>query len=172
MSLLKRLCLAAGLLALAGLQTGCGFQPVYGGAAAGAPGSDVATELQQVAVDTVPDRVGHRLKTELQRLLGSQGQQSQYRLAIKLESHSAVTAIDRGDSVRRRNLRLVAAITLTPFGAEKPVYQRTVISDAGIDQLPSDFATFVAEDAAEQRAVERLARDIRQRLAVYFATKH
>lgn len=165
----KRLALPLVLLALAGGQAGCGFQPVYD---SGSPERvAAANELQQIAVDTVPERVGYRLKSELERLFGSHRQDAKYRLAIDLETRSSATAIDIDDSVQRRNLRLVAAIALIPNGSDAPVYRRTLISDAGIDQLPSDFATLVAEDAAEQRAVERLARDIRQRLAVHFASQ-
>ncbi|MCA8927956.1 MAG: hypothetical protein KDC18_07780 [Alphaproteobacteria bacterium] len=162
---LRRIALLLGVLALAGAQGGCGFQPVYGGGESGAASS----ELRTVAVDTVPDRVGHRLRAELNRQFANDGVPSRYRLAIKLDDRSTVTAIDRDDSVRRRNLRLVAAIALIPDGEKTPVFRRTLITDAGIDQLPSDFATLVAEDAAEQRAVDRLARDIRRSLAVYFA---
>jgi LPS-assembly lipoprotein len=165
---LRRLTLALGLLALAGGQSGCGFQPVYGG---GGERGAAADELQHIAIDTVPDRVGYRLKSELERLFGNHGQQTDYRLAIDLDTRSSVTAIDSDDSTLRRNLRLVAAVALIPVGSEEPVYQKTLISDAGIDQLPSDFATLVAEDAAEERAVQRLARDIRQRLAVHFASQ-
>jgi len=161
----RRLVLLLGLLGLGALQAGCGFQPVYGGGQNGGAGG----ELRHVAVATVPDRVGHRLRAELDRLFANEGQQQRYRLNIDLAERSTVTAIDRDDSVRRRNLRLVAAIALVPEGADKPVLTRTVVSDAGVDQLPSDFATLVAEDAAEQRAVERLAREIRRVLAVHFA---
>lgn len=160
---LRRFVLVLGLVALAAGPSACGFRPVYGDAEQG------AGQLQYVAVDTVPDRVGHRLRGELERLFGRNGQEARYRLAIALESRRSVTAIDRDDSARRRNLRLVAAIALLPQGSDQPVYRQTLVSDAGIDQLPSDFATLVAEDAAEQRAVERLARDIRRSLAVYFA---
>lgn len=166
---LRRLALPLALLALAGAQGGCGFQPVYGGGSPERASAD--SQLQHIAIDTVPDRVGYRLKSELERLFGNHQGDAQYRLAIDLETRSSITAIDRDDSARRRNLRLVAAIALIPYGEERPVYERTLISDAGIDQLPSDFATLVAEDAAEQRAVERLARDIRRRLAVHFASR-
>jgi LPS-assembly lipoprotein len=167
MSLLKRLFVVAGLLALAGLQSGCGFQPVYGDRS----NQQSASELQYIAIARVPDRVGHRLRDELYRLFNGDGKAARYHLAIKLEDRTSVTAIDRDSSDRRSNLRLVAAISLTEPGTEAVLYQTTVISDAGIDQLPSDFATLVAEDAAERRAVERLARDIRQRLALYFARR-
>ncbi len=167
MSLLKRLFLVFGLLAVAGLQSGCGFQPVYGDRS----NQQSASELQHISVGLLEDRVGHRLRDELHRLLNSDGQAVRYHLAINLANRSTVTAVDRDSSDRRSNLRLVAAINLTEPGAEAPLYQTTVISDAGIDQLPSDFATLVAEDAAERRAVERLARDIRQRLALYFARR-
>jgi len=157
------------LLAAAGITAGCGFQPVYDTGRAERPA--IAGELQHIAVDTMPDRVGYRLKKELERLFDSHRGETRYRLAIDLEARDSVTAVDLDESVRRRNLRLVAAIALIPDGSETPVYRRTLISDAGIDQLPSDFATLVAEDAAEQRAVERLARDIRRRLAIHFASK-
>ena len=85
-----------------------------------------------------------------------------------MEDRSTVTAINRDSSDLRRDLRLVAAISLNQPGKDKPLFETRVFSDAGIDQLPSDFATLVAEDAAERRAVERLARDIRDRLALYF----
>ena len=167
MSSLSRLCLAIAALVLLGLPTACGFQPVYGGGEPGGP----SAELEKIAVARVPDRVGHRLRGELERLFDNYGHESAYTLGIELEDRTSVVAVDRDSSKRRRNLRLVAMITLSAVGGEVPLYQTRIVSDAGIDQLPSDFATLVAEDAAEQRAVERLARDIRQRLAVYFARR-
>jgi LPS-assembly lipoprotein len=165
MSLLKRFFLFFGLLALAAAQSGCGFQPVYGERG----GQVSAAELQSIEVARVPERVGHRLRDELYRLFHGDGQNARYHLAVKLEDRSVITAINRDSSDLRRNLRLIADISLTQPGQEKPLFETRVFSDAGIDQLPSDFATLVAEDAAEKRAVERLARDIRDRLALYFA---
>lgn len=167
MSLLKRLFLLVGLLALPAVLSGCGFQPVYGERGIQSSGA----ELQSIAIARVPDRVGHRLRDELYRLFHGDGQNARYQLAISLENRSVVTAVNRDSSDLRRNLRLIADIRLTQPGQEKPLYETRVFSDAGIDQLPSDFATFVAEDAAEKRAVERLARDIRDRLALYFARR-
>ncbi len=164
MSLPKRLSLLIGLLALLPGLAGCGFQPVYGDRGGGAS----ASELQYIAVSRVPERVGFRLRDELNRLFNNDGVASRYTLVVKLEDRSTVTAINRDSSDLRRDLRLVAAISLNQPGKDKPLFETRVFSDAGIDQLPSDFATLVAEDAAERRAVERLARDIRDRLALYF----
>ena len=65
MSLLKRLFLVFGLLAVAGLQSGCGFQPVYGDRS----NQQSASELQHISVGLLEDRVGHRLRDELYRRL-------------------------------------------------------------------------------------------------------
>lgn len=160
--------IAAGLMLLA--VSACGFKPVYD-TRASSGGSTAMESLHHLAVAPIPNRAGVRLKNELERLFSPAAQPMSHTVYIDLQSKSAVTAIEDDASVRRRNLELIAEVRLVPAGGaiSIPEYKTTVRSNAGAEQLPSDFSTLVSEGAAEQRAVEQLARQIRQRLALHFA---
>ena len=163
----RRRAAACGLAALLSLALpGCGFQPVYGDR----PDGGGAAALHQVSVEPIPDRVGVRLRSELNQLFSPQRAPATHSLRITIESKSQVMAIAEDASVRRRNLQLRADVRLFQAGSDgaKPDFSTVVRANAGSDQLPSDFSTLVSEQAAEQRAVELLARRIRQQLAIYF----
>ena len=159
--------LAAGLLMLAA--GSCGFKPVY--STGGSASDPVMEKLQHLTIAPVPNRVGVRLRNELERLFSPAAQPTTHTVHIDLKSKSQVTAIEGDASVRRRNLQLTAEVRLVPAGGSLtiPEFKTTVRSNAGAEQLPSDFATLVSEGAAEQRAVEQLAQRIRQWLALHFA---
>jgi LPS-assembly lipoprotein len=167
MSLPSRLILL--IVAACPLLSGCGFQPVYG--TKNDAGQLSASELHYIVIDPIPNRVGVRLRAELERLFSPPMSPPQHTLDIRLNVESDVTAIDRDASVRRRNLKLIADVRLLRNGAAKepPEFTTVVRANAGMEQLPSDFSTLVSESAAEERAVERLAFQIRQQLAVHFA---
>jgi len=154
---------------------GCGFKPVYDTAYdTGATSDAAAVNLNYIAVDPIPDRVGYRMRAELARLLAPLRTPVRYRLDVSLESDYRVTAIDKDASTRRRNLELTAVIRLFPTAGmpdeePQPLYLDRLRSDTGVEQLPSDFATLVAEEEAERRLAEQLAWRIRQRLALFFA---
>ena len=159
--------LAAGLLVLA--VSGCGFKPVYH--SGGQSADPVMEKLHHLAIAPVPDRAGVRLRAELERLFSPAAQPMTHTVHINLKSKNRVTAIEEDASVRRRNLELTAEVRLVPAGGSItiPEFKTTVRSNAGAEQLPSDFSTLVSEGAAEQRAVELLAQRIRQQLALHFA---
>ena len=149
----------------------CGFKPVYD--TRGADGQAVMTALHHLTVAPIPNRAGVRLRSELDRLFSPHVAPSTYTVHIKLDVKSRVTAIEQDTSVRRRNIHLDAEVRLVPAGGliTMPEFQTRVRSNAGAEQLPSDFSTLVSEGAAEQRAVELLAQRIRQQLALHFAQK-
>jgi hypothetical protein len=159
---------AAGLALLS--VSACGFKPVYDTSPA-ADAGNAMEQLHHVVVAPVPDRVGVRLRSELQRLFSPAAEPPTHTLHIALETRSRVMAIEEDASVRRSILYLVAEVRLVPSGGavSMPEFKTTVRSNAGAEQLPSDFATLVSEGAAEQRAVEELAQRIRQQLALHFA---
>ncbi|HUH24605.1 MAG TPA: hypothetical protein VLZ51_11140, partial [Brevundimonas sp.] len=70
---------ALSLVALTGLAvSGCGFTPVYG------DGGGVGSNLSRIAVTTQDDRLGYRLREQLEDVLGRNGgQPAQWRLEAK-----------------------------------------------------------------------------------------
>ena len=147
----------------------CGFKPVYD--TQGASGAPAMEKLHHLVIAPIPDRAGVRLRAELERLFSPAAEPSTHTVYIDLESRIRVTAIEEDASVRRRNLQLTADVRLVPAGGaiSTPEFKTVVRSNAGAEQLPSDFSTLVSEGAAEQRAVELLAQRIRQQLALHFA---
>lgn len=158
---------AAGFALLA--VSACGFKPVYD--TPGLSGDNAMTALHHLTIAPIPNRAGVRLRSELEQLFSPPIAPSTHTLHIKLDVKSQVTAIEEDASVRRRNIQMVAEVRLVPAGGAitMPEYQTTAYSNAGAEQLPSDFSTLVSEQAAEQRAVELLAQRIRQQLALHFA---
>ncbi len=147
----------------------CGFKPVYD---TGPPGADpVMASLHHLTIAPIRNRAGVRLRNELELLFSPPAEPATHILLIDLETRSRVTVIEEDASVRRRNHHLIADVRLVEAGEPtKPPEFRTIVrANAGAEQLPSDFATLVSEQAAEQRAVELLAQSIRQQLALHFA---
>ena len=165
------------LLAVCWLLAACGFAPVYAPQKATGNSADQAVSpsaaLHNISIDPISDRAGVRLRNELARLFSPFQGPAAYRLSIDLRTLSDVLAIEEDASVRRRNWRYTAdyRLILLGDGPAESVTGGQVWANVGTEQLRSDFSTLVSERAAEQRAVEQLARQIRNKLALHFATQ-
>lgn len=163
------------LIALVLAVGGCGLRPLY------APpedltdegGESVAVDLSSVSVDPIAERRGQLLRNRLSAMLRQDGEPvpEKYRLAISLDETEQSLAIRQTGFATRSNLRITAIYRLIDVANGQPVVAGSVSAISSFDLLDSDFSTLTAIEDARSRVVDRLAADLRNRLAVFFVTQ-
>jgi len=145
--------LAPALCAL--LLAGCGFTPLYGQTEAG-------SALTRIAVDGQDDRLGYRLREQLEDALGfDRAAAPQWRLTTVVEQQRRPLGRRIDDTATRYELQVRARWTLTPIsGAMEPLsgVETVTTTYAAADQ---PYAAIAAQQDGEERAAAELARLIR-----------
>jgi Predicted secreted (periplasmic) protein len=150
----------------------CGIRPLYAPPSEGEDGAAVSSDLASVAVSSIPDRRGQLLRNKLSGLLQSgSGAAEKYLLDISLEETQQSLAIRTTGFATRSSLRINAIYKLLDSTTGQPLVAGSVAATSSYDLLDSDFSTLTAIDDARTRVVDRLATDLRNRLAVYFASR-
>lgn len=145
--------LALALVASLGLAS-CGFTPLYGDAGAG-------TSLSRIAVTTQDDRLGYRVREQLEDALGRDGSQTPlWRLETTLEQSRRPMGRRIDDTATRYELTVRGTWTLTPTTGGSPVtgVETVTTTYAAADQ---PYAAIAAQQDGEERAAAELARLIR-----------
>ncbi len=146
---------AAAVLALAGLAlAGCGFTPLYGDAGAG-------SSLSRIAVTTQDDRLGYRVREQLEDALGRDAAQpAQWILQTTILQSRRPLGRRIDDTATRYELTVKGAWTLTPIAGGVPVtgVETVTTTYAAADQ---PYAAIAAQQDGEERAAAELARLIR-----------
>jgi LPS-assembly lipoprotein len=157
----KRFAVLLGALMLAG----CGLQPMYAGGGSG----EVARGLAGVQVSAIEGRAGWLVRNALvdQLRAGSNGATPRYRLDVRLDDKLEGFALLSDDTIGRERRTLRARYQLVDLSSDKIVLDATAGSDAGIDVVSSDYATI----AAEQAALENLAKDVANRIVTNVALR-
>jgi LPS-assembly lipoprotein len=148
--------LAAALVASLGLMSlaGCGFTPLYGDAGAG-------TSLSRIAVTTQDDRLGYRVREQLEDALGRDGSQTPlWRLETTLEQSRRPLGRRIDDTATRYELTVRGTWTLTPTTGGAPITGTETVTTtyAAADQ---PYAAIAAQQDGEERAASEMARLIR-----------
>jgi LPS-assembly lipoprotein len=152
---------------------GCGFRPMYGEQAERK--SPTASELAQVRVGAIDDRMGQQLRTMLvQRITpGGEPGRPRYVLAVKVtESTSAVTS-DQSGAAALGNKTVTASFSLTAAERElsKTNFAGSARSITSYRYYGPRYGTVATERDAEQRALSELAENISTQLSAYFASQ-
>ena len=145
-----------GCAALLTLGLGGCFTPEYLGAGTGGVGD----RLRTIAVDGVPDRLGHYLNDELITDLNGTGAAPTPRYHLQLSTAERVqTALVDITSQRAQDATVVTDVTwkLIPVGGVLPVLTGTVTSTATYDRSSQRFANIRAARDAEIRNAKTLA---------------
>ena len=140
---------AAGL-ALAG----CGFTPMYGEMGVGAG-------LSRIAVTTPDNRLGYRLREQLEDALAwDRSSAPLYRLTTQVEQNRRSLGRRIDDTATRYELTVKATWTLTPASGGAPMTGTETVTTtyAAADQ---PYAAIAAQQDGEERAAAELARLIR-----------
>ncbi|MGB6175600.1 MAG: LPS assembly lipoprotein LptE [Methylocella sp.] len=150
--------------------SGC-IQPLYGPLSAG---GDVAGELQAVAVDPIPDRLGHYLGNELIFALNGTGSHvpPKYRLKVTLTENTQTPLLDTVTGYpTAANVVVNADYQLVPVQGGDPITKGHTIVVASYDRTSQRFANLRAARDAEIRDAKRLADEIRIRVAAAIAAR-
>lgn len=151
-------------LAAALLLGACGLQPMYAGGGDGT----VARGLSAIDVSPIEGRGGWLVRNALVDSLhagGGVGETPRYRLDVRLDDTLEGFALLSDDTIGRERRTLRARYQLVDLASGDIVFDATAGSDAGIDVVSSDYATI----AAEQTALENLARDVAGRIVTSLA---
>ncbi|MFO1128905.1 MAG: LPS assembly lipoprotein LptE [Rhodospirillales bacterium] len=174
----RRAAIATLAVALALGTGGCGFHPLYAPPSAG-DGADggadraVADDLASISISPISNRQGQELRNRLDRLLhtpGTNGSPGKYVLNVALGEFQQSLAIRATGLATRTNLYMSATYNMVDSATGGAVLTGSSVAIASYDLLDQDFATITAINDARTRTLERIAGDIRNRLAVHFAT--
>lgn len=142
--------------------TACGLSPMY----AGGGDAAVAQGIAAIDVPAIEGRGGWLVKNALEARLGIAGQTTpQYRLDVRLDDSLEALGVLNDDTISRERRILRARYQLVDLTTGSVLLDATAGSDAGIDVVSSEYATI----AAEQTALENLAREIADRMATQIA---
>lgn len=158
----------AAALALAGC-----FQPLYGPLSAG--GGDVAAELQAIAIEPIPDRIGHYLGDDLVFALNGTGSHvpPKYRLFVALRETASTPLIDTVSGIASAaTVNLNADFRLVPIAGGEPIVKGTALVIASYDRNDQRFANIRAARDAEIRDAKQLADQLRIRLSAALAARN
>lgn len=132
----------------------CGFTPMYA-----EPG--VSSPLRRIAVVAQDDRLGYRVREQLEDALGwDRSAAPLYRLTTRVEQDRRSLGRRIDDTATRYELTVKATWTLTPVaGGEARTGVETVTTTYAAADQP--YAAIAAQQDGEERAASELARLIR-----------
>lgn len=144
----------------------CGLSPMY----AGGSSSGVAQGLSAIDVPAIPGRDGWLVRNALQSRIGAAAQSNgvasaRYRLDVRLDDALEGLGVLNDDTISRERRILRSRYQLVDLTTGEILLDATAGSDAGIDVVSSEYATI----AAEQRALENLAREVADRMITNIA---
>jgi LPS-assembly lipoprotein len=150
--------------------SGC-IQPLYGPLSAD---GDIVGELQAIAVEPIPNRLGHYLGNEL--IFGFNGTGSQvspkYRLIVTVTENVQTPLLDTVTGYpSAANVVVNADYRLMPVGGTEPITKGQATVVASYDRTSQRFSNLRAARDAEIRDAKRLADQIRTRVAAAIAAR-
>jgi LPS-assembly lipoprotein len=163
--------LVFGLFLIAAPLAGC-IEPLYHPIAASS--GSVAAELQAIEVEPIKDRFGHYLENEL--IFGFNGTGShvppRYRLFVTIAESSQSPLIDTVTGIASAaNVTVIASFRLEAAAGGPPIYSDRAVVVASYDRTTNRFASVRAARDAEIRDAERMADQIRTRIAAVMAAR-
>jgi LPS-assembly lipoprotein len=163
----------AAVFLLAPVLTGCagggGFRPLY---ATGSDGESVNSKLNQIDIQTIPSRVGQRVRNELifENNGGALPSAPIYRLEIAIRESLASTLVRSDGEAASQIYSLDAKFKLIRIADKKMMLEGTSYGRAGFQRFAQTYANVRAREDAENRAARTVASDMRSRLAAFIAT--
>jgi LPS-assembly lipoprotein len=148
--------------------SGCGFQPLYGPTASGEQLSDV---MKTVDINTVPGRVGQRIRNELifRTTGGGYAEAPKYRLEIAVRESLQKTLVNQEGDALGEIYQLYSEYKLVRIADRKVVLEGHTNARSAFDRADSVFASTRAKRDAEDRAARTIAESIRTRLASFLS---
>ena len=154
------------VLVAAALLSGCGFRPLYA-----KWNGDVSGALAQTRVETIPDRIGQRLRNFLLDRLNPAGQPARPLYSLRVTTNVTRTdlGIERDETATRAILVLHAEYVLIDTNGGAALLRGSTRSTNSFNIVASDFATLHAEKDALDRAAREVSDAIKTRLGLHFS---
>ncbi len=151
--------------------TGCGFHSVYG-AHTNDDGTPVASALNDIAIDNIPDRNGQMLRDDLiDRMYGrNRPAQPLYTLKVKIHFVEQDLGILANATSTRELLDMYADYDLVDAKGAS-ILAGHAHSVASFDRLDQMYGTVAAREDALERTLHECSEQIVNRLSVHFAEK-
>jgi LPS-assembly lipoprotein len=145
----------------------CGFHPIYGARDNDTP---VAAELNQVAIDGIPNHEGQTLRNELiDRMYGKgRPQNPKYHLEVTLKMAEEGIGLLPNAVTSLTEITITATYTLRDANG-KPVMSATAHTVANYDQLQQQYGTVAAREGAIERSLNEIADQVVNRVSLYFS---
>ena len=163
-----RFALAAALCAgLAAAPAGCGFRPLYSGAG----GERAAAALASVRVLPVEGALGVEMRNRLLDYLvpASFDDPARYDLAVRVTANASAQLTERNTQIRRHRVVLQANYALASAAGGRELLRGNARVETSYNIVEGeDYSTLVARRNAEEEAARDAAREIAERLAVWF----
>lgn len=155
------------VLATSLLVAGCGFQPMY---AKSNNGDALKQHLSAVEVGVITDREGQMLRNALERRFerGAGNRiAKRYRLDVTLSEQKVESSFLRDNTGSRATLTMTAMATL--MMGDKRLWWGQSQSTTAYNVLPEHFSVEMSLRSARERAIEQLADDISQSVAMFLS---
>lgn len=157
-------------LAFVLLLCSCGFSPMYG-SNAGSTGINAPQGLAQVDITLIPDESGVYLRNILIDHFYHDGYPTNPAYTLKIEKIDETKTdldITIDSEATRQKLRLTTTLNLTDTKTGTVVMTRKLSAITSYNVLGSQFTTRVSENDARQAALEDLARQAENQVALFF----
>ncbi len=158
------------LVALAMSLAGCGFRPLY---VPRAP-QDWDPELAAISVSPIRDRSGQILELALRENLNPGGASvpARWRLDTGVTVSRADLGLQRNATATSSEVTVNANFTMTDLSTGKVVYASGSRAIGDFDRLNDAYATQVAADDAQERALREVADEMALRIALFVRRQH
>ena len=157
---------------VASLALGGCLRPEYGRFAEGGPGLD--TELQAIAVEPIPDRIGHYLGDDLVLEFNGTGSHPlpKYRLFVALNEGVQTPILDTVSGINTSATLVVnATYRLEAFDTGLPITKGSAFVFKSYDRTSQRFADVRAARDAEIRDAQQLVNLLRVRIAAALSAR-
>ncbi len=168
-----RLLLVLASFSMAFPLAGC-IEPLYGPVGAGIDASPLATELQAIAVDEIPQRLGHYVRNDLIFAFNGTGSQPtpRYRLMVNLRERVQTPILDTVTGRATSATVIVDAdYRLVTLPENVEVTKGVAFGIASYDRFSNRFTNVRAARDAEIRDARVIADSIRTRVATALAAR-
>ncbi len=144
---------------------GCGWEPLYADREAGPADAD----LRAISVAPIPERIGQRLELALRQTFnpGGLAMPARYILHTTLQTVRLDLGVQSQGLGTRGRLEVYGNFILNENAGGKQLLSGTSHVAESFDIVANEYASVVAEDDAQIRAVEELRRDIVDRLTAF-----
>ena len=156
-------------LAVLPVLSGCtGLTPLY----ARSDQSNVTPALAAIDIQTPRGRQGQLLLESLSSALNPDDLSvpADYVLKVALKRKSEALAIQLDDTETRFDLLIEARYALVAIGEAEPIFDGIASQVSSYNVVAEPFATLASEQDSERRAMEAIAIQVRNQLALYFGS--